>query len=114
MKRRKRTRFVVFFMVCALFTISIFTLSISAAPCNYDSPSQISKLSATRSVPGKYEVVITDGYLNVRNIPSINGNVIGILHKGDIIDVYSISEGWAKIKFYGHDGYVAAEYLKEL
>jgi hypothetical protein len=50
--------------------------------------------------------------LNIRNAP--NGKVIGSLPKGKIIEVESISNGWAKFNFYGVYGYCSASYLKKV
>lgn len=50
--------------------------------------------------------------LNVRASSNKNGEVLGKLSKNDIINVTSIENGWAKIKYNGRDGYVSTSYLK--
>ena len=49
--------------------------------------------------------------LNVRETPSINDNIIGELDHGDSVEVLSIQEEWAKIKFNQGIGYIYAKYL---
>lgn len=50
--------------------------------------------------------------LNVRASSNKNGELLGKLSKNDIINVTSIENGWAKIKYNGRDGYVSTSYLK--
>ncbi|MBQ0029176.1 MAG: SH3 domain-containing protein [Bacteroidales bacterium] len=56
-----------------------------------------------------YEVKTVESSLNVRNAP--NGDVIGKLAKGSIVEVVSASNGWAKICHHGTMSYVSSSYL---
>lgn len=58
------------------------------------------------------EVKIKDGYLNVRDKPSIKGKIIGKLNNGDIIKIIDEKDNWYKIKIDGKNGYVSAEFIK--
>lgn len=49
--------------------------------------------------------------LNVRDIASQSGNVMGQLTKGQMVEVKSIEDGWATIDYLGKNGYVKASYL---
>lgn len=53
-----------------------------------------------------------DTGLNVREEPSTEANILGVLPKGDEVEVLSSGEdGWACIDYEGADGYVSMEYV---
>lgn len=49
--------------------------------------------------------------LNVRNLPSTEGNVIGKVAQNDIVDVIEIENNWARINYGEGEAYVSANYL---
>jgi len=49
--------------------------------------------------------------LNVRNLPSTEGDVIGKVTQNDIVDVIEIENNWARIDYGGVEAYVSANYL---
>lgn len=51
--------------------------------------------------------------LNVRSAPSSSAKVIGILKPNQIVDVYEITNGFAKIKHNGSYGYASIMYLSK-
>lgn len=57
------------------------------------------------------EVTTKNGKLNVRSGAGTSYAIIGQLDKGDKVGVYGISNGWAKISYYGEDGFVSNQYL---
>lgn len=59
----------------------------------------------------KMEVIETSS-LNIRSGPGTNYSILGSLKKGDIIDVQSISGGWAKFSFKGKIAYASDKYLR--
>ena len=59
----------------------------------------------------KYEV--TTESLNVRSGPSTSYGIVGSVKLGEIVEVYSISSGWAEIKHGTGKAYVSASYIKE-
>lgn len=52
-----------------------------------------------------------DNWLNIRKKPSMDGKIVGKLPKNAGCNVYSIKDGWAKIKSGNVTGYVSSEYL---
>ena len=54
---------------------------------------------------------VTADVLNVRSGPGTNYNKIGSVKNGQIIEVYSVTSGWAKIKYGTTTGYVSADYI---
>ncbi|RUQ25172.1 mannosyl-glycoprotein endo-beta-N-acetylglucosamidase [Peribacillus cavernae] len=63
------------------------------------------------AIPTTKYINVSAGSLNMRNKPSADGSIIVKLAKGMQVTVYSESNGWAKIKVYGEEGYVSSEYL---
>lgn len=62
----------------------------------------------------KYEnigIAKVDRYLNIRKEPSSDGRIVGKLPNHGGCYIYSIKDGWAKIKSGSIKGYVSAEYL---
>ena len=53
--------------------------------------------------------VVNSAKLNVRATPSASGKLLGKLTKGAVIDVASISKGFAKFTYNGKTGYVSAK-----
>lgn len=51
--------------------------------------------------------------LNVRSAPSQRARVLGTLKSKQEVDVFEISNGFAKIKYNGSDGYVSMKYLEK-
>lgn len=58
----------------------------------------------------KYKVTGDD--VRIRTGPGTSYAVVDHLYKGDIINVKSIDNGWAKFKYNGQWRYVSATYLK--
>lgn len=52
-----------------------------------------------------------DNWLNIRKKPGMDGKIVGKLPKNAGCNVYSIKDGWAKIKSGNVTGYVSSEYL---
>lgn len=51
--------------------------------------------------------------LNVRSAPDQNASVIGSLKPNQTVDVYEITNGFARIKYNGEDGYASIKYLEK-
>lgn len=58
-----------------------------------------------------FEVKTEETNLNVRGTADLNGAVVAQLAKGALVEVISASNGWAKVKVNGKDGYVSSAYL---
>ena len=63
------------------------------------------------SKPSTVKYVVNTTTLNVRKGPSVNYDVVGSLHAGDVVEVESISNGWAKISYNGNIAYCSSDYL---
>lgn len=50
--------------------------------------------------------------LNIRSAPNQGARVIGVLKPNQTVDVYEITNGFARIKSNGTDGYASIQYLK--
>ena len=51
--------------------------------------------------------------VNIRREPSVSGEVLGKLFKGDIIEVTGETAGWLIFSYKGETGYVMVEYTKK-
>ncbi|NLO82505.1 MAG: L,D-transpeptidase family protein [Clostridiales bacterium] len=51
--------------------------------------------------------------LNIRETPSLTGNIVGTLEHGDSVKVIGRQNGWAKIEFNQTIGYVNVSYLAD-
>ncbi len=60
----------------------------------------------------QYEVT-TNTFLNIRSYADADAPVLGTVNKGEKVDVYEISNGWAKIDYDGGYAYVNSAYLKK-
>ncbi|KOR80689.1 hypothetical protein AM232_21185 [Bacillus sp. FJAT-21352] len=56
-------------------------------------------------------VNVSSGTLNMRKSGSESASIVAKLSKGTKVTVYSESNGWAKAKANGNDGYVSTKYL---
>ncbi|MDN4524961.1 SH3 domain-containing protein [Fictibacillus fluitans] len=66
--------------------------------------------SAAPTFTTKY---VTGGNLNLRTGASAKTAVVTVLKDGSPVDVYAETNGWAKVKAGGKDGYVSVKYLTE-
>ncbi|EUJ31848.1 N-acetylmuramoyl-L-alanine amidase [Listeria floridensis FSL S10-1187] len=56
-------------------------------------------------------VVTSEGGLNVREKPSADSKVLGILNTNDQINVISEQNGWAQIQYQGQNAWVSSKYI---
>ena len=54
---------------------------------------------------------VTASKLNVRNQPNTSGAIMGSLSSSAVVDVVSIKNGWAEIRYNGQKAYISAQYL---
>lgn len=57
-------------------------------------------------------VTLSSGYLNIRNEPSLNSTVIGMVPNGATVSILNQVGSWYHINYNGFDGYVYEEYLR--
>ncbi len=58
--------------------------------------------------------VTSSSRLNVRKSASTSATVLGTFNSGQEIEVLSVGNGWAKVKFNGKTGYVSEKYITPL
>ncbi|MGE6377924.1 SH3 domain-containing protein [Peribacillus muralis] len=71
-------------------------------------PGGATKSSVTSKTATKY---VTASTLNMRKSGSVSSSIVTRLSKGTQVTVYSETNGWAKVKASGKDGYVSTKYL---
>ena len=60
----------------------------------------------------RYGTVVTDGSgLNIRNFPSPNGHIIGIIPNGSIVTVYGETGAWYVVNWNGIIGYSSSPFI---
>ena len=57
-------------------------------------------------------VEVNSGVLNVRSSASTKSKIVGTLKNKTKVTVYSVTNGWAKIKFKNKNSYVSNQYLR--
>jgi uncharacterized protein YgiM (DUF1202 family) len=65
------------------------------------------------SISSKAEKYTALQDLNVRTEKSTNAQSLGIIHKGDIVDINEIIGIWGKLSFEGKDGFVSTKFLQK-
>lgn len=71
------------------------------------------KIIESRATVTKMEVYNTDS-LNIRKGASTKYAILGTASRGQVLEVVSISNGWAKINYKNGIGYCSASYLKKV
>ncbi|HUT98199.1 MAG TPA: SH3 domain-containing protein [bacterium] len=95
--------------------MTVIVLGLTAAAGALDAPGWADSISTPEPEP-MYALVDVDA-LNVRDAPSVDGNKIGLLHRGDRVEIlawavdYDSSDDyvWAEVRSGDLRGYVAAE-----
>ncbi len=104
-------RYIFYSGITFLLALAVVGLVIGV---NHYSSSQPSDSGNTESV-----TLVTTNYcctasvLNVRSGPSQSYSVLGVIRYNDVVEVYEITNGFAKIKFNGGYGYASIQYLKK-
>lgn len=65
-------------------------------------------------VSAQQRYVVTTQKLNVRAAASAKAKVVGSVYEDDIVIVYSINNGWAKIDFKNQKRYISSKYISKL
>lgn len=78
----------------------------------YEPPEETDSPSTEATGAGYYFCTAPDGeYVNIRSGPGTSYSVVDILHKGDVVYVVTITDGWAEITSPVY-GYVMASWLQ--
>lgn len=72
-----------------------------------ENPKQVVKTVS----PQKQAYKCVANVLNVRRAPNTYSEVIGVLKKGQYVDVYEVNNGFGRIYYDGDTGYVSMKYL---
>ncbi len=56
--------------------------------------------------------LVTASLLNLRSAASTSSKILAQIPNGQTVSVESLSSGWAKVTYYGTQGYVSLDYLK--
>ncbi|PKM63157.1 MAG: peptidoglycan hydrolase [Firmicutes bacterium HGW-Firmicutes-21] len=64
------------------------------------------------TAPQTGTVVTQGGRLNIRNSPSLKGNIIGQIPNGQTLNIISRTDGWYLIRYNNTEGYVFGEYVR--
>lgn len=107
-------RFMFFNLTSLLITVAIIGLLIGYNIYNIHNTYNQTRNSTqtTVSVPQTTQYQCTAQVLNVRSGPSKYSAVLGTIKHNDIVEVYEITNGFAKIKYKSNVGYASIEYLK--
>ena len=62
-------------------------------------------------VGDNHATILTDG-LKVRKEPSTDAEIYGLLKKGEVVSVYERLDGWIRIGYDKHEGYISDEYAE--
>ncbi len=92
-------------VVCFLIICIIYNMVESK------SNSSTAKTQTEYTAPQTTPYRCTANVLNVRTSPSANGSKLGTIKRNDIVYVYDVSNGFARIRFNGRDAYVSMKYL---
>ena len=109
-------RYIFYNIYTLLATIAVIVAT-SFGPAIVDSISNIGKKeytakSVTTSKQTTTYVCRSKDVLNIRKQANATSEVIGTIRPGSTIEVYSISKGWAKVKYNSQTAYAKAEYLE--
>ncbi len=83
--------------------------TITGNPISEPSPTpllEVTKINKT--------VKTTASELNVRNLPSAQGKVLGVYNNAEIVDIYGEVNGWYQVIFNNSIGYVSAKYTEDV
>ena len=95
----------------------VIIIIIVVAACRSCSSCSCSRSHSRDKKQSKVEQTTTTTYictaktLNVRSFASTSAPVIGKIKKGEIVNVYYISNGFAKVTYKGRIGYVSEKYI---
>ncbi len=56
--------------------------------------------------------IVTASLLNLRSGASTSSKILAQIPNGQTVSINSIQSGWAKVTYYGTEGFVSAEYLQ--
>lgn len=101
--------------------VLLITIAISLGVLFYNvndwsfQPKESRVVNTTTNIPTTTHYKCTaNTFLNVRKEPNSSSQIIGTIQRNAIVDVYDISNGFAKIKYNNSYAYVSVKYLQKL
>lgn len=56
--------------------------------------------------------IVTGSCVNIRSIPSTEGNILTKVYAGNVIDLFSLEDNWYAVSVNGTKGYICADYVR--
>ena len=107
----------IFYNIYTLLAVIIITLGVIFAPAISDfadslsSPTTTSQSYSAPSSNTRTYYCTANEYLTVRSEPYGDAAEIGKITRGKSVQVYEISDGWARINYNNTEGYVRANFI---
>lgn len=96
--------------LCVIAAACIIPAYTSTPTPKYTSPKTVTQPTTPKT--STYRCVAD--VLNIRKQPNTHSEVLGVLRRGQRVEVYSVSNGFARISYNGQPGYVSTKYLELL
>lgn len=78
-------------------------------------PKESRVVNTTTNIPTTTRYKCTaNTFLNVRKAPNSSSQIIGTIQRNAIVDVYDISNGFARIKYNNQDAYISEKYIVKI
>ena len=104
----------VFYNIYTLLLTLILIFCIIQCDGQTISSSQPHSISSSSSIQNNSYRCTARTYLRVRTAPNLQSLEIGKINNGEIIEVYDIQDGFAKIKYGDDFGYASLKYLQKI
>lgn len=100
--------------------VLLITIAISLGVLFYNvndwsfQPKEPRVVNTTTNIPTTTRYKCTaNTFLNVRKEPSSSSQILGSIQRNEVVDVYDVSNGFAKIKYNNSYAYVSVKYLQK-
>ena len=100
--------------------VLLITIAISLGVLFYNvndwssQPKEPRVVNTTTNIPMTTHYKCTaNTFLNVRKEPSSSSQILGSIQRNEVVDVYDVTNGFAKIKYKSGVGYVSIKYLQK-
>lgn len=100
--------------------VLLITIAISLGVLFYNvndwsfQPKEPRVVNTTTNIPMTTRYKCTaNTFLNVRKEPSSSSQILGSIQRNEVVDVYDVTNGFAKIKYKSGIGYVSIKYLQK-
>ncbi len=101
------------FLIALAIAAAVIGINVYASLSNDDTASAKTEYISSAPITTKY-ICTARTYLNVRSEPDISSRVIGSIRSNEVVEVYNIVNGFAKVKSSSGFGYASLKYLRQL